>query len=80
MRRDRAAASETDVQMSALSAQETTLVIPTSAVVVFGQVSSTIAKGTMTEEVDENGMAKSFSFPVGKSQFVMERLKSEGHL
>ncbi|HET7540408.1 MAG TPA: hypothetical protein VFK05_11075 [Polyangiaceae bacterium] len=44
------------------------------------QVSVTMANGTMIEDVDDNGMAKSFSFPVGKSQFVVERLKSEGHL
>lgn len=44
------------------------------------QVVVTMSDRTMTQEVDEDGMAKSVWFQVGKVKLTEERLKSEGHL
>jgi len=44
------------------------------------QVVVTMNDRAMTAEVDDEGMAKSAWFQVGKQRLVIERLKSEGHL
>jgi|GEM_PF-2067374 len=44
------------------------------------QVEVTMRDRVMTADVDDDGMAKSASFQIGKNKLTLERLKSEGHL